>query len=443
MKEALLIAPWAAVSFLSLAIAARFLRRSWLAPGAFFALYWCVAAVTPLIFAPHEKISAKAIVWILFSTLTVLLGDLAATINRPNRQVLRGNVMFSGSQVTSISAAVICCSVVGIVSFVMVLDSAVQANSALQDLSSLLSIENLQVVARTISASRYQTTYKSSITQFLNTFLYAGPMFGGLLVAMAHRRRYMMIAALSLLPSLLMTALFTLRGFVVISIFLWISSYLSMRVLLGDYQLFTKRHLVVALLIVVPLLIIVIGAGFARTSSSDRGSLTARSYAKIHKVAFGHIAVFSEWFDSRGLEVERPLPGAYTFAGVFDLLGIRKREVSLFTERVHLSNGKPSNIFTVFRPLMEDFTPPGSLVVLFLFGFVGSRVYQRLVQARAGTMPILVTFYASVLWSFVTCIWIWNSIIAAFILFAAGFLIMLDLHIVKSLPGTLYSRFKK
>ena len=437
MKESLLIALWGGSLFVGLGIAARLLKRSWLAPGAFFALYWCIAAISPLIFAPYEKVSVKVVIWIFLSALTVLVGDLVGAFRRQNRQILTGNLIFSASQVSLIRAVVIFCSVVGIVSFVIILTSAAQ------NLSPLVSIQDLVVVARKIAASRYDSTYKPFLTQFLNMFLYAGPLFGGLLVAIENRRRYLIIAALPMLPALLMTAIFTLRGFIIISVLLWISSYLGMRVLLGHYQLFTKRHLISGLLVIALLSIIVIGAAFARKGFTDTGSIAARSYAQISNVTFGHMAVFSNWFEKGGLEVNNPLPGAYTFAGVFDFLGIRKREVGLFTEIVTLSDGSTSTIYTVFRVLIEDFTPLGSLVVLFLLAFFASRVYQRLLQGRVRAMPILVAFYASVLWSFITCIWIWNSIIAAFILFTIGFLAMLDLHILKSLPNTLYSCFEK
>ena len=426
------MAIWVGLLFVSLAIAARLLKRSWLAPGAFFTLYWCVAAIVPLVFLPYEKVSAGAVMWIFLSTLAIFSGDLVGALRRKNEQKVRENVVFSASQVSFISGVVICCSVVGIISFVIIF------NSAAQDLR-LLSVQDFVAVARKIAGSRYTMTYKPFLTQFLNMFLYTGPLFGGLLIAIEHRRRYLIIAALPMLPALLMTAIFTLRGFIIISVLLWISSYLGMRVLLGHYQLFTKRHLISGLLVIVLLSIIVIGAAFARKGFTDTSSIAARSYAQISNVTFGHMAVFSNWFEKGGLEVNNPLLGAYTFAGVFYFLGIRKREVGLFTEIVTLSDGSTSTIYTVFRVLIEDFTPLGSLVVLFLLAFFASRVYQQLVQGRARALPILVAFYASVLWSFVTCIWIWNSIIAAFVLFTIGFLIMLELPNLRALSNSLFS----
>ena len=437
MKQLLTIALWAGLLFVLLGISARVIKRSWLAPGAFFVLYWGVACVGPLVLSPGDKVSAGAVYWIFLSTLTVLLGDFVGAVGRKEKQVRTQNVVFSGSQVSFISSVVICCSIVGLISFVIVL------NSAVQNAGSLLSIEEPLNVARKIASHRYDSTYKPFSSQFLNMFLYAGPLFGGVLVAIRQRRRYLIIAALPMLPALLMTAVFSLRGFIIISVLLWVCAYLSTRVILGHHGLFTKRHVISGLVVVVLLSTIVIGAGFARKHSLERRSIAARLYVEANKVALSHMAVFSDWFERRGLESRGSLPGAYTFAGIFDLLGIRKRKVGLFPEKVILRNGVKSNIYTIFRVLIEDFTPLGSLAVLFFVGFGSSTVYHRLIQGEARLMPILVAFYASVLWSLVTCIWIWNSIVAAFVLFTIGFLAMLELDMVKSLPGTLYSRFKK
>ena len=427
------MAPLAGLLFIPLGIAARLLKRSWLSPGAFFALYWCVTTVSPLIFLPNEKVSVWAVSWIFFSTLAVFFGDLVGALRRKNEEKERENVVFSASQISFISVIVIFCSIVGMVSFVFIFSTATQ------NLGASLSVDNFVAVARKIAHTRYTRAYKPFLTQFLNMFLYAGPLFGGLLIAVEHRLRYLVIAALPLLPAMLMTAIFMLRGFVIISILLGISSYLATRVLLGCNQLFTKRLLISGLAVAILLSVIVIGAGFIRKSTSDTRSIVVHSYVQIRNSAFSHMAVFSDWFQKRGLTFNIRVPGMYTFAGVFALLGIHKREVGLFTETITLSNGDTSNIYTVFRVLIEDFTPLGSLVILFLIGLIASRIYVRLVQGRARTLPILVAFYASVLWSFVTCIWIWNSIIAAFVLFTIGFLIMLELPNLRELSNSLFS----
>jgi len=430
--------------FILLAITARFLKKSWLAPSAFISLYWCVAIAAPLLFSPYNNVSIGAVSWIFVSTLTVLFGDLAGSFRRQKQQPDQRSVIFSTSQVTFISIIVISCTIIGISSFVIILKLAAH------NLSNLLSIQKLLDIAQNIAAQKHTNTYKPFITQFLNSFIYAGPLFGGLLVAIERSRRHLIIGILSMLPALLMTVIFTLRGYILVAIVLWISSFLAMQVLLGNDKIFTKRYLISGFISLLLIFIIFIGAGIARFGiadiSNENGIKSIRNekvYINFNICAFGHMETFSNWFDrfdKRALEVNKPMLGAYTFAGIFDRLGIRDRFYGLYEERVILSKGGTSNIYTVFRGLIEDFTPLGSLVLLFLIAFFASRVYQRLLQGKAGTMPILAAFYATVLWSFSCSIWIWNSVIAAFILFYIGFLVVLYLDKLKIIPYSFLQR---
>jgi len=87
MKQFLTIALWAGLPFVLLGISARVIKRSWLAPGAFFVLYWGVACVGPLVLSPGDKVSAGAVYWIFLSTLTVLLGDFVGAFGRKEKQM--------------------------------------------------------------------------------------------------------------------------------------------------------------------------------------------------------------------------------------------------------------------------------------------------------------------------------------------------------------------
>ena len=53
-----------------------------------------------------------------------------------------------------------------------------------------------------------------------------------------------------------------------------------------------------------------------------------------------------------------------------------------------------SNIFTVFRGLIEDFGIVGALVWLFGFGAVGGMAYQRVLEGLRGFLPLLTLAFA-------------------------------------------------
>src|SRR5437867_3238013 len=131
---------------------------------------------------------------------------------------------------------------------------------------------------------------------------------------------------------------------------------------------------------------------------------------------FPYLGVFSGWLASYGLWDGLHLTfGQYTFAGVFDLLHIHTRVAGLYTEQVVI-NGSQYNIYTAFRGLVQDFTVPGALAFLVLVGFLAELTYKR---ARSGNLlyaRLLAAFYAATLWSFVVDIFIYNTIVLAFVL---------------------------
>jgi oligosaccharide repeat unit polymerase len=139
--------------------------------------------------------------------------------------------------------------------------------------------------------------------------------------------------------------------------------------------------------------------------------------------SFPYLGVFSAWFQANALSTTfHPALGQYTFAGVFELLHIHTRVAGVYTEQVTIG-GSTYNIYTAFRGLIEDFTVPGALVFLALVGFGAQMAYQRV---RPGNLPyagLLAAFYAATLWSFVVDIFIYNSIVLAFVVLV-GYLIL-------------------
>ena len=70
--------------------------------------------------------------------------------------------------------------------------------------------------------------------------------------------------------------------------------------------------------------------------------------------------------------------GAYSFASVFDMLGIGKEfPPGMYDESGGFSEVFETNLFTFFRGLIYDFGVPGSLLFLFLFGLAVHAVTYR------------------------------------------------------------------
>ena len=79
---------------------------------------------------------------------------------------------------------------------------------------------------------------------------------------------------------------------------------------------------------------------------------------------FGHISEFSQWFQESWDEDMKPAFGAYTIAGLFNLSGLHTRYPGLYIEKSYeVEPGASTNIYTIFRGLIQDFTLPGSIVI--------------------------------------------------------------------------------
>ena len=94
-------------------------------------------------------------------------------------------------------------------------------------------------------------------------------------------------------------------------------------------------------------------------------------------------------------------------------------------------NGRATNIFTIFRGLIQDFGLFGSLVFLFAVGLVAGIGYEETRRRNVIAIGVLSAFYAATLWSPIVDLFAYNSIIAAWILFLS----YLSLTAIRTKPG--------
>src|SRR5260370_25887241 len=118
-----------------------------------------------------------------------------------------------------------------------------------------------------------------------------------------------------------------------------------------------------------------------------------------------------------GWSTIHPTWGRYTFAGLFDLARLSPRAQGLYTDQM-LVDREPYNIYTVFRGLIQDFTLPGALAFVGAIGFLAQLVYARVRSGLLTYSAFLAAFYAFTVWSFITDIFIYNTIIASFLVLA-------------------------
>lgn len=90
------------------------------------------------------------------------------------------------------------------------------------------------------------------------------------------------------------------------------------------------------------------------------------------------------------------------------------RKIGLFPEAVNISDSSASNIYTILRPIIEDFSLPGGIVIFYFVGFFSSFIYyiENNPVLKLWSMSLFVSILG---WSLVTNILTYNVIMFAFL----------------------------
>jgi oligosaccharide repeat unit polymerase len=113
--------------------------------------------------------------------------------------------------------------------------------------------------------------------------------------------------------------------------------------------------------------------------------------------------------------------GSRTFMGISNLLGLEDRVQGIYQEYNNIGkNGffGISNTFTIFRPLVEDFSEAGAMVVMFVMGIIGNMAVKALSARRLVifNQVVLVALYAFLMWSFSASFYAYTTYLAMFAL---------------------------
>ena len=151
-------------------------------------------------------------------------------------------------------------------------------------------------------------------------------------------------------------------------------------------------------------------------------SLDSAKYFEITKLRIDTGTVAQPWVNGSGNMFYRDNSlkyGVMTFFGVANALGIAKRQSGIYRDFVYfgrLDKTMRSNVYTIFRMLIDDFGIVGALVFLLLLGFASAKaiVFIKKRKMIFLSQAFLVAVYSYVMWGFVASIWAYTSIICAY-----------------------------
>lgn len=395
-------------------LVSRVLSKSWFAPGSFFGVYWLVMTGAPLLFAPDFYVHAGAVGWVVLSVVVVLLGSLL------------GQALGSGGKLVPLSLgsrvirplrwAVLVSSALGM--GVVVVHLAAFGLS----LSVFTSVTDLAQAGRSFSVARYSEGYSGPLlARALLVPMYLACPLGGVLAGLSNVKLDRRLGLMPFIPVLGVMAILTTKATLLMSAAFWVGGLLAACVLQRRQfsDIMGPRGIVRLLAAGAGAFGLFVGTSMARYGWSG-WDLALRVVDKLRLYAFGHLGGLSRWFEESAWRVSEPAWGSRTVAGLSDALGLAEREQGIFQVFAVLSPTRSTNIFTFHRGLIEDFTIPGAILVLFVVGLVAGRAFARLRRGRARGLGVVILFYAFTLFSFVTSLLNYNSLVLVSLILVIG-----------------------
>ncbi|NQV94016.1 MAG: oligosaccharide repeat unit polymerase [Sphingomonadales bacterium] len=263
----------------------------------------------------------------------------------------------------------------------------------------------------------------------LNTFVFSAAALSGLLAADSRlRRRYRLIIIAGLLPGFATYYLTAARSGLIFSATFWLSAYLAATTYLDRHRKLGFLRFLGGGFLVVALALPVIHIGYMIRTNTYSWEESKTFGEKSLSTAFGHMPVLGQWLDSAEY-ANLPDLELKSLAGITEKLGLASREQGLYDISYAVGSDESlSNIYTAFRPLIEDGRGMfGGLVILFLCCGCANLAWHHLRRGRIWGFPLVFSFNLYVLWSMITSIYIYLSTIMAAIL-TSGVVVLIFLR---------------
>jgi oligosaccharide repeat unit polymerase len=372
----------------------------WLNPASIFLLFWFLYTFLPLLVAFEAPVSPWAMIYLLsfglaFAIPFSLFRWPVAFAHNSNKR----EASYYFQRPVVIKAFYACSSI----SLILILLSILQQGSSLEQI-----LFNSISTAGEFAHKRYNDQLESSIYGQLGLqFSYYTVVLGGLVYGSSKfmkRKTKIGVLLLSFAPSIEILLLQSAKGLIVFSIFLFFAAILVDRIYNKNYILFSSRA-IRSLAIYACIFFLLISLSFvSRGVSNESDSTIVLTHLVKMFVSYssGHLPAFSDWFSNRYLgeslfrydqrEVEL---GFNTFTWFFKLMGSKQFvPMGYYDEFYTFGDLVQSNIYTVFRGLIFDFTLLGSLVFACFAGFICALIFWKLLCERFSASAIVLFIFS-------------------------------------------------
>lgn len=384
-----------------------------LEPAGVFALLWAVTTPVVLLLQHYIALRFAGILYIIGGVVCFVLGTVFCDTTYHPRQEDR-QLVFRREWALPVMTVLFVGAMVNPLYSIILHGFNLQA---------LLSMQDLLNMNKQISEDRYMSGDVSNIVnQFFLIFCYAAPLFGGFCYRWTGRWTRL-VCILTLIPGMFIALTQSMKMGMITGFVLWLTGYLVCSFSYGLSLRIRLRHWLYVLLGFAGFFGVLFSSMVFRTGEISERTIIEISQ-KFVTYALGQFHCFDMWFAFH--EPAAYSWGAKTFLGISNALGLEDRIQGVYQEYYQIGqNGYYgiSNIFTIFRSLIEDFGESGAYLVLFVMGFLTKASLKALVCRRHIFLNqvVVTAAYAYLLWSFATSFFAYTSYIATFVVAYALF----------------------
>lgn len=407
-------------SILYLAYLVRRMSGTWLTPASIWCVGWFVLTFIPMVVAISVPINPLTILYIVVVSMAFSAPVLGVRWEEVRFAV--GDDLWSSFDNAVLRVSFHAFAVVSLISLFVHL--SIQGVT----LSSLSS--NFFETSSALIVDRYnQSTVENIFAQISNVFTYVTVSLAGLILpgyrSWLGKAR---VIVLAMSPALALMTIAGAKGTIFLCIALFYAGLLVRRLRAGDTRLIDvptlKKALLGALLILPFLTVSFLSRGLYEDSALV--DLPFHLYRNFVSYSSAHIYAFSDWFswyngfDSTVFYSREDVAGGfYTFMSVFKAFGSTKEvPPGYFDEYFQYSWFLQTNIYTIFRGLITDFTMLGSVAFMYLAGLLSNSVFVTLAKSRDASWSVAyyIIFSGFVYTSFLISMFVWSSMYPTFII---------------------------
>jgi oligosaccharide repeat unit polymerase len=399
------------IALLLCTLAIRISEETWYSPFSFFALLWTFIIGFSIFTAPEYFFSARALGFISLNVCVFYAGGFVTERTFRRMPVAMSNA--PNASLKFLKAHFYVSILAGFASLYFLL------HDAGVNFTELFSQTRLMEISKVFTDSRYAGERLSSVTMLCLMIAYSGCLTAGRLFIFSRSIPGKLKTFFVLLPVLVFTIIYTARAVFIFAVLLFIASLLSHYILLNKkHKLFFSKRTIGFMLggiLIIPMVFLFTQAarmGISKFSVDSFGAIVEHL-----KVYFsGNVSAFSFWFEDHQAEPLRY--GALTLAGLNEWLGGSARDLGIYNKAIDVNGHMQfSNVYTLFRFLIDDFGIPGTILIWFGLGIFCRWVYVRILQGDFISTAIHAGLFAWLLFSFITSIFAYNTVLFAWMIF--------------------------